>query len=134
MAMANSASPTASSGESARTAPSSTSAAIREEVRFQTRSSHPPRRRFRAIGSPMIPRPRNATRVFFMVRLFDLLERDGNLPLLAVPESLDEDAIPHLAAIQDPIEVVHVGDRFPIQAGDDVSHFIVAVGGLAHSP
>src|SRR2546423_7098606 len=56
----------AAAGVGAGWAPySAANASAREGVRFQTVTSNPARTRFAAIGPPMIPRPRNATRSGF---------------------------------------------------------------------
>src|SRR5262245_13737454 len=52
----------ASAGEPATVTPSSASGSARAAVRFQALTSSPARRRLRAIGAPMMPVPRTATR------------------------------------------------------------------------
>src|SRR2546423_2217906 len=66
MVIVTSASSAAAAGVGTGCAPYvAANASAREEVRFQIVTSNPARTRFAAIGSPMIPRPRNATRSGF---------------------------------------------------------------------
>jgi hypothetical protein len=62
MVITNAASRTASAGVSARSAPSAASTRALSGVRFHTRTWKPAFSRLRAIGAPMIPVPRTATR------------------------------------------------------------------------
>src|SRR3954452_2540979 len=64
----NSASRTASAGVSARSAPSAASTLALSGVRFHTRTGKPAFSRLRAIGAPMMPVPRTATRSAILVR------------------------------------------------------------------
>src|SRR4051794_33278081 len=64
----NAASRTASAGVSARFAPSAASTRALSGVRFHTRTWKPAFSRLRAIGAPMMPVPRTATRSAIFVR------------------------------------------------------------------
>src|SRR2546423_12274156 len=66
MVIVTSASSAAAAGVGTGCAPYvAANASARDGVRFHTITSNPARTRFAAIGSPMIPRPRNATRSGF---------------------------------------------------------------------